>query len=261
MIEFSNIFVFVVASFNDPVYLEFIKLRKQIFKRYGIPHMFVYDITSNDYDQNILKNHDLYESETDYFVEKEIVQPPLSMPSIANPHLNPHMVIKFLKAIRLIDVSKYQFILRVNLSTYINFPLLLNYLNKEDAPTSPFIIGPRLKIKLPDSSYPLYRSTVNEFISGTCMIFSPDIIKYLQDYDLTNTTELYIHNDDIVLSHIVKQMNNSVLINIPMVNWCKFKKRSVDLLKSILVRCKDNNDRNQDTKKWKYLMKYVDRIN
>ena len=42
-LDFSRIFVFVVASFEYDCYYHFIQMRKEIFRKYNIPNMFLYE--------------------------------------------------------------------------------------------------------------------------------------------------------------------------------------------------------------------------
>jgi hypothetical protein len=57
LMDFSRVFVFVLASFEADSYFHFIQMRKEIFSKYNIPHMFLFEkeppsyyaCDSNDY--------------------------------------------------------------------------------------------------------------------------------------------------------------------------------------------------------------------
>jgi hypothetical protein len=230
----------VVASFEEPAYLEFIKMRKAQFKKYNIPNMFLFDgVKPLDFGD-----------ENDVFFEKAI--PPKD---IVNPHLNPHMVLKFMKAIRTIDSSNYKFILRINLSTYINFPSLLDEL--ATLPLEKTAFASVLKQIVDIKPYGYIIQAIFILLSGTCMIFTIDFITYLQSYDLNNP-ELTMHNDDVVLTHLARKFNCK-FFNIPMFFWDSGEMTN-DLQKYSLIRCKCDDNRLFDVQKWIYLLRTIDGI-
>jgi len=234
----QKIFVFVVASFEEPAYLDFIKIRKAQFKKYNIPNMFLFDGIKPAG----------FGDENDVFFEKPI--PPKNIP---NPHLNPHMILKFMKAIRTIDLLKYKLILRINLSTYINIPSLLHELAK--FPLEKTAVANILKITFND--YELNSTYTVALLSGTCIIFSTDFISYLQSYDL-NSPELNKHNDDVVLTHLANKFKCNCY-HFPMFIWDSGEITN-DLQKYLLIRCKNEEDRLFDVQKWIYLLKTIDGI-
>ena len=120
-IPIKKIFVFVIASLENPYYLEMVKLRKFQLKKYFIDYIYLFDDRKDSFYTP--------EENRDLFFKKPI----------ESNHLNPHMILKFLKGIALIDENKYDFILRVNLSTFINFPLLYSKLN--DLPEKKLFAG------------------------------------------------------------------------------------------------------------------------
>lgn len=228
----QKIFVFVVASFEHPTALEFIKMRKALFLKYTIPNMFLYDGQ---------KPEDFVSDVNDVFYEK-----PIPSPTQFNPALNPHMILKFMKAIRTIDLSKYSFIVRINLTTYINFPKLFEYLNT--LLTEKTVAAHTMSFLLPDSE--CYQTVPIQLLSGTCMIFTTDFVSYLQGYDLEHKT-IYMYNDDVVLSHLAKEFQ-CTFKNIDMYLW-EYGGPSENLKNYILIRCKDNHDKMRDIEKWRYL--------
>ena len=237
----SKIMIFVIASFEDPAYIHFIKMRKLQFQKYNIPHKFLYDGT----------NHELFTDPlTDIFHEKQ--QPP---PNIVHPHLNPHMIMKFMKALQSTDLSKYSLVLRINLSTYINIPLLLKYL--QSFPSEQTAAAYTMKLLLPDCSLERYKTTPIHLLSGCAQIFTMDFIRYLQSYDLTNHAILHMHCDDVILSHLAKEYGCE-FVHIPMLPRAIFA--GGEARDAMLIRCKDEKSRMVDVEKWAYLLMGIDDI-
>jgi len=185
--DYSNVFIFVIASFSDPIYIDFIKMRKLQFKKYNIPNAFLFD-NESECPSNYIKD------ENDYFFDK--IKSPY--PETPNTHLNPHMILKFIKALKMFDLSKYDYILRINLSTYINFNMLPNVL--VTLPKHHLASGHFHEYFL--NGWDEYKNNYLILIIGTFMILSYDTVQYLKTYDL-NDRVLYKHNDDNVLSHLL----------------------------------------------------------
>ena len=238
----SKIMIFVIASFENPAYIDFIKMRKLQFQKYNIPHAFVYDGP----------NHELFQDPvTDIFYEK-----PPPPENIVHPHLNPHMIMKFMKAVRGVNVSNYTFVIRINLSTYINIPLLLTYL--QGLSVDKTAAAYTMKHTLPDCSLDFYKTNPIHLLSGCAMIFTMDFVRFLQAYDLSNRAILHMHCDDVVLSHLAKEYGCN-FVHIPMLHWW-FDDHVAELQQAILIRCKNDHCRMVDVQKWKYLLHVNDSI-
>jgi len=231
--NFDNIFIFVIASFGNPIYDELIRMRKLQFKKYNIAHMFLYDTLPPE--KTILDKSDIVFS-----------REPLTHKVLCHPELNPHMTMKFLRGLQLIDENKYTYILRVNISTFINLQSLLDLLSTKH--TRHFAGGNIMCHQIYDWS--ISPVIPFEFISGTCMIFSTDVIQYLKTLPLDDPV-YYTHNDDVIISYIVKNYCKS-LTNIQY-TWSIHEA-------SCLYRIKDDFDRTNDIKKWRYLLKSIDSI-
>ena len=229
--------IYVIASFENPAYIDFIKMRKQQFRKYNIPHAFLYDGTS----------HELFHDSEDMYYEK-----PQHPQNIVNPHT--HMIMKFMNALRVADLSKYTFVLRINLSTYINIPLLLIYLQSLSVDKT--AAAYTMKLIIPDCSHEFYRTNPIYLLSGCAMIFTMDFIRFLQTYDLSDFTTLHMHNDDVVLSHLAKEYGCN-FFHIPMFHWWA-EDSCAEAQHAILIRCKDDRNRMVDVQKWKYLLKVND---
>lgn len=241
-----NVFVIVIGSFELPINRDLIRWRKQIFKTYNIPHRFVFDEIPEDY---TCDPEDLCFSK---------VQPPYPVTNKSNSKpgaLNPHMILKFIKALQTIDVSKYDYILRLNLSTYVHFPKCLRYL--ETAPRTLFCGGYCMQFQIPDWKYEPVKP--QQFLSGTCIVLSTDICKLFQAIPYT-TPVLYEHNDDVVLSYIIKSLGIP-LQHISMVFLETDSMATVDNLQQFfLFRIKHSLNRSKDYYHWKFCMAELDSI-
>ena len=232
--NFDDIFIFVIASFGDTIYDELIRMRKLQFKKYNIPHMFLYDTVPPE--NTILDESDIV-----------FQRPSLTHTVNVHPELNPHMTMKFIDGLHRIDERKYKYVVRVNVSTFIDFQELLTMLSKDMYPIK-FAAGYLMCIDIPDWS--IDHTDPYEFISGTCMIFSSDVIEFLKTMKLDDPL-YYTHNDDVIISYLVKKYCNS-LAHINM-SWS-------DEDKCCLYRIKNDYDRSDDIKKWSSLLNSIDSI-
>jgi hypothetical protein len=234
-----RIFIFVIGSFENPYYEQMLKMRKEYLEKYGIPYLILLD-------GDIPKSYKLGEKDRWYEKDKEF-----------DPkRMNPHMIQKFLKGLKEINEKEYDYIIRVNISTFMNIPLLLSILEKEKrtkyAGGSLLLQKYNLDINNPVvQRFPLYLKNVFEMISGTCMIFSNDVIEYLKTLPLF--LPFYEHSyDDVILSFLVKEYTDS-FVNIPMTFHVGNR----------VIRCKEgfplyrirHTDRSYDILVWKELIR------
>lgn len=238
-----KIFIFVIASFNEPEYIDFIRLRKLQLQKYGVDHYFLFDdLPPPNYE---------FDSK-DIYIPKEFIE---NKRADINPHMNPYMVIKFLKGLTKINEKEYDYIIRVNLSTFLNIPKLIVKL--QDKPRTNFAMSNIIKQILPD--WETYNNTYLILLSGTCMIMSSDIVGKLKTVKLTSPI-LYMHNDDTVLSHIIVSYD-PVIDNEPMYYLHNEKTCPHEIFEKYCVyRIKNDWDRSIDIKHWKYLLKHIDNI-
>lgn len=245
--DFSRIFVFVVASLEYDCYYHFIQMRKSIFKKYNIPNMFLFEERPPPY----------YEiEETDYvlFDDPDKFEFDPSIKLVEGFH--PYMIVKFFKGLHKINSKNYDYILRINLSTYINFPKLHKLLYTY--PKTNLLAGYIYLFKLHDWDEYMYNP--HKFISGTCMIFTPDLIEHLKTYSLQDPL-LYKHVDDTVITHLCKPVINYLWkIELLFVH----NNRSItdeELLEFPIIRIKYPNEmRDCELKRWLYLLKLIDNI-
>lgn len=176
-------FAFVLAAFTDPVYQDLILMRKLQFLKYNIPNAFLFD---DECPSTYTKD------KNDFFFEK--VRSPYPDD---DPCWIPHLLIKFLNALPLFDLSDYDFIIKVNLSTFVNFPSLEKTLLT--LPRSHLFAG-MLSTKLEDG-------VLLHGLLGGCQIFSYDTIQFLKQRDVTEGRMdrfLYTNLEDIAVSYLVK---------------------------------------------------------
>lgn len=231
----SKIFIFIVASFEEKAYRYFVKMRKLQLAKYNIPHRFLFDGPCPD---------DYTADENDVFYDKPQPPFPVSVEQIPSPAINPHMIIKFMKAVKdsSFDPSKYDFILRINLSTFINFPKLFNLLPQ--IPTS--------KSCAAHTALTQFDGIPIKMISGTAQIFTPDFITWFRDNVHYDNPKIYIDNDDVILSYFaqIQQLN---IITLPLT----YNKTDTTAL---MIRLKTFDNRFYDVQSWAWLLKAVDDI-
>uniref|UniRef100_A0A6C0KCF2 Glycosyltransferase n=1 Tax=viral metagenome TaxID=1070528 RepID=A0A6C0KCF2_9ZZZZ len=236
-----TLFVIIIASFDKPVYFDFIKFRKLQLKQYNIPHLFVYDTEPPE---------DFVCDSNDFIFKRS--EPNLNVNTI-HPEYNPHMIVKFLRALHVIP-STYDYVVRVNLSTFINFPLLCNTLR--NSPRVKYAGGHNICVCLPDWCFSLRPTDVIDFMSGTFMVFSKDVIEYFKTLPF-DSLMYHTHNDDVIISHLTKK--NGILIT--HIDMCYSNDSSPIDSSYIIYRVRHENDREiKDTTTWKKLLGIIDYI-
>jgi hypothetical protein len=242
----QNIFIFIIASFNIPQYLEFIKMRKIQLKKYNIPHCFLFDD---------LPPENYVFDENDLYIPKQIIE----NNTASHSHMNPYMILRFLKGIQDFDTSNYDYILRVNISTYLNIPKLFEFLkDKEKEKTC---MAHLIYQKLPE--WDIYNTTELTLFSGTCIIMTKDVIEYLKRIAY-NDPVLSKLNDDTVLSNLINKYVKHTH-SVPTIFFEHEDKICVNIFYDnvkdyCLARIKNEYDRNIDVFCWKYLLKLNDNI-
>ena len=233
-----KLFVFIIASFNEPVYIELIKLRKLQLKKLAIPHYFVFDdIPPPEYTTD----------ENDLFFEKVI---PVK-PALVNPHMNPFMITKFLKALKMINESEYDVILRINISTFVDFEKLRFELGSLQRP---YAAAHLIHQTLDNHFNGIYKYNPLTLLSGTCIAMTSEIITFLKTIDL-NLDVLSELNDDTVLSHLIQTFTRNVY-NIDM-QFLENIYLNEDIGKFSLFRIKCQ-DRYDDIVIWKNILKHFE---
>jgi inosine/xanthosine triphosphate pyrophosphatase family protein len=144
----------------------------------------------------------------------------------------PVMLEKFLWALDLLQNEpgwdSCDFIIRTNSSTFINLEVLNKYI--DELPKRRCYAGPVV---------------INRWITGTCIVFSRDLVKYLAKIKVGKEKYGY---DDVVLGRHYMRRRLIKMRNIPSYDFCDNKIHSISSIRDILatfplVRVKNNADR------------------
>jgi hypothetical protein len=178
-------YVFIISSRNDPLYEQFDNMRRKQMKALSVQYKF-------------LLNGELPEGYC--LADDEELSPDASF--------TPGMFMKFYNACKLLD-SDYDFIIRVNSSTFINFfgiPSFLAHLPKEKC----------------RAGYPLtfYHDKHRLFIAGYAMVFSKDVINYLVTDMSLEQSVIYNSPDDCSLSVVTDEYCQHLIWN--LANYLEF---------------------------------------
>jgi hypothetical protein len=228
-----RIFIFVIGSFEQPCYSDMLKMRKLQFEKHGIPHRILLD-------GQIPTEYIL--GPNDRWYEKD--------PAYPSADMNPHMIRKFLKSLKEIDETQYDFIIRLNASTYVNMEELSKFLSIQ--PPSMFGGGHVLR-----QQHRQIETSIIQILSGTCMIFSHDVITYLKTLPL-DAPIFEKSYDDVVLSYLVKD-KVAKFTHINLVFHTGDNLKPIQKKPAILYRVR-HNDRENDIFIWKQLLKRFEDI-
>jgi len=168
-------YVFIVSSRNSPCYEKFDSIRRKHLKGLAIPYKFLLN--------GALPEGYVLQEDEEYTPEEE---------------MTPTMALKFLHGCRrLAEDGLPDFIIRVNSSTFVDFDSIRDVLT----------VLPREKCLAGHNMHMEEETGITEFMHGTAMIFSRDIIEYLLDvqYGPSETKCINDYPDDVSLSIIAKQ--------------------------------------------------------
>ena len=203
---------------NVEPYIHFDQIKENYYRNYGVPYLKIL----NEPTPRLLADNEL-----------------LYISGCVHSSGIPVMLEKFIWAIQKIqymDVWKdLDFIVRTNASTFLNVKLLEKYLAAlpKKRCYAGYIINKR-------------------FISGTCIVFSKDVVEKLAQSNVSEFLDCY---DDIALSILADRMHLRMR-SIPMVHYTnnsenQFKTIITDLKKYPLIRIKNDKDRlYYDNKLW-----------
>jgi hypothetical protein len=157
---------------------------------------------------------------------------------------------KTLKSIRyFINIKQYDFIIRTNISTVLNYKLLYNHLN--NMPKNKIYSGGVLfdlqwldeKFGITDNTIQKYELKGLYFFQGTCIVLSRDIIEFM----LANSTQ-FIHEliDDVSIGLFIKTYLPSAYELLFKDNRAKYSVLPRDKYNydNIVIRIKSFNDEN-----------------
>lgn len=117
---------------------------------------------------------------------------------------------KTLKVLNLFDCNLFDYVVRSNISTIINFDLLINYLSKNPVDYGG---GHIFKLTWTDPNYGIYDNTFfgTDYVSGTCIILSKNTCQYLKS------------NFEKIHNHIVDDLSIGVFLkDIPITDIGQF---------------------------------------
>lgn len=158
----------VVLTYDNPLYNYFDAIKRKYLESKNEEYYFVYNGT--DITKNNLSNKTI-----NYFSENK------------HPSGIPDMFLKFIEVIKSGILDDYDFIIRSNSSTFINVD--------------------RIREELESKKDNIYMGAYGDgwkFVSGTCVIFSRDVLKKLVDgYQSVN----FYREDDVVIGNILEQAN------------------------------------------------------
>lgn len=172
--------VFIISSLTHPIYQKVNKLRTRLLEYYKIPYVTLL----ND-------NEETNNSSTFTPLQKNEIMYPKG-------GYTPHMTLKFIQSVKylfLFKKSPPKYIVRINATTYVHFPSMIQFL--KTLPEEKILAGLQF----------------DWGVSGMCMIFSSDVLK-----KVLNDPKIYDKNilnqpDDVALSQIAEPYSQIKGIN------------------------------------------------
>lgn len=160
----------VVLTHDTPLYNQFDSFKRKYLESRNTDHYFVYNGTDTS-------KHNLTNRTINYFSNE------------SHPAGVPMMFRKFIEVIKSGLLNEYDFVIRANSSTFVNIDIIKEILQTK---TTKLYMG---KCEINDPS--------PDFVSGTCTIFSADVLKLLAEN--SNTVSHY-REDDVVIGQIMKNI-------------------------------------------------------
>jgi hypothetical protein len=224
----ENVFVIIIASYNLPAYSDLISLRRRQLQAYKIPYLFVID--GDGY--TTPKPDELYIHRNPMIEFKSKV-----------PGIYSNILFKYYEAVKKVLAdpknSNIKYIIRVNISTYINIKKL-----SEQLPTLPVSNAFMGVQECTHLQYP--------YLSGVLMTFSRDVMEYFAQLDLYRNRIAYDHWDDTAICWI---LGEKYKYTIPFtIHWHEsWETLDLDVdeaVKHPFVRIKNSSDRSKDVSDW-----------
>jgi len=158
----------VVLTHDTPLYNHFDAIKRKYLDSKNENYFFVYngtDTTKSDPNNRTLNYYS----------------------NLQHPQGIPDIFLKFINVIKQGLLDDYDFVIRCNSSTFVNIDTIRNELTTKK-----------------DNLYMGVYGQGWNFISGTCIVFSKDVIKKLADnYQTVN----YYREDDVVIGDILSRLN------------------------------------------------------
>lgn len=161
----------VVLTYDTPLYNHFDSIKRKYLQNKNEPYYFVY----NGIDES---KNDLSKNSINFFSDVR--------------HVSgiPVMFLKFIDLIEKQLLKDYDFVIRVNSSTFINIDIIRETLQRLDN----------------KNIYMGYFHPQWNFVSGACTIFSQDVLNKLVEYK--NSVNIF-KEDDVVIGEILQKNNIS----------------------------------------------------
>lgn len=192
----NNTFIVVIASFNEPYYKDMVNIRIDQLRKRNLPFHF-------------LINGDM-PSDIDLNTEEYTIEPILSVSVLSKFQVTPWATKAFQAFLQNFyssdEAERYQYILRMNVSTFVSFERLhwmLQFLPKEK-----LICGP------------VFEHQMKIFCNGTAMIFSKDVAKAFAFETKLDDEFCRTQNDDLVISWTLMERFPLQDINFYFL-WCE----------------------------------------
>lgn len=221
-------FVFIVTSRDRPEYSVFDSMRRHQLQQLKIPYMFLYN------NNNSLDNIDLQDDEWNY----------------RDDRANPGMYYKFKHALRCINLSKYDYILRLNSSTFVDFTRLEEFvipgLSKQRC-----LAGNIFDFTCEDDK------SITHILSGTAIVMSSDVATWFQNTDNEFEKDvIYDNPDDIAISTICQELGKYRLFELGMFfGWSENDSGDTFSDTTVFYRIKNSDRMKTDIAIWQGLLK------
>lgn len=232
----ENVFVIIIASYNLPSYSDLITLRRRQLQARKIPYLFVIDGVgcSNP------KPDELY-----------IHRNPILELKSKVPGIYSNILFKYYEAVKKVLAdpknSNIKYIIRVNISTYINIEKLTLQLPLLPVQNAFMGVSECTHLRQP-------------YLSGVVMMFSRDVMEYFIQLDLYNNGLAYDYWDDTAICWILGEKYKYI---IPFtIHWHEYQENvELDVTEAVkhpFVRVKNSSLRSKDVLDWFRLEKTLD---
>lgn len=228
----------VLTSWDKPVYEAVTQLRQQQLQFYGVDYVVSRSGTAP-------KSYN--PSPDDITFDNNGVQG--KYPPDHHMHqMVPHMWLKTQYALKNQNLSDYDYVVRVNATTFVNIPALIRKLHI--APRRRFVAGHVLNLR-------------GQFVSGMCMVMSTDVAASFVSSQLLSFSGVYQFHDDVMWGRFFASQH----LQITAWNECsQFEtvtpdSNVPDRLTTIILRVKNDTNRLvKDVATWHKLISYFDHV-
>jgi hypothetical protein len=225
----ENVFVIIIGSYNIPGYSDLITLRRRQLQSYKIPYLFVIDgdkFTNNPDEFYVKRNPEI-----------------ITRGQGKVPFIYSNIIFKYYEGVKkVLSDSKndnIKYIIRINISTYINIEKLSSQLPLLDSQNA-FMGTEELK------------HLAKPYLSGTVMMFSRDVMEYFSKLDIYNNQICYDYWDDTAICYILEEKYKyTIPFTFHLHECCDDIELDVEeAIKHPFVRIKNRSCRTKDVLHW-----------